>query len=166
MNTNYFSDLIEQNIFKPEESNSLPYEYFIGLSTTTPNVDGTGYTEPLASTGYKRVKKYNSEETFTETDSDGSGNNVANHSNIYFPEATSEWGDITHYLIFDEEVGGNLLSFGEFNSPVEVPENTILSIPPGQLMMSVSNLQPLLSRLDTLETENAKLKAYRIGSGS
>ena len=65
---------------------TIPATYWIGLSTTTPNVDGTGITEvPTAGTGYARVQLPNNKTALTTS----MGGQVWNVSQIMFAAATS-----------------------------------------------------------------------------
>ena len=59
MNTTYFLNQVMGNLFKTKETPALPSEYYIGLSSTAPNISGGNVTEPLSNSGYKRVKLEN-----------------------------------------------------------------------------------------------------------
>lgn len=57
MNTTYFLNQIMGNVFKSKTDPALPQKYYLGVSTTEPNVNGTGVTEPTDSgSGYKRIE--------------------------------------------------------------------------------------------------------------
>lgn len=130
MNTNYFLDCVAGGVFQ-SPSASLPNEFYIGLSTTTPSADGTGVTEPSSSAGYKRIKLLSISEP--------AGGVVSNSSSITFDESTASWGVVTHFVIFDALSGGNLLIFGELSSPRTVEADTIMAIKEGYLKLSVQN---------------------------
>jgi len=134
--TTYFLKCIAEDIFKHNETSTIPYDLFIGLSSTTPSVDGTGVTEPLSTTGYARVEIDNSNLIFDEADDSGV---VSNHTHIYFPESVLPWDGITHYIVYDAANGGNLLMYGELNDVINVPIRTVLSIPAGTLQISAGN---------------------------
>ena len=52
-----------------------------------------------------------------DTDWDAaSAGSISNGSEISFPEATGDWGTVTHFFLADAITGGNLLVYGEINS--------------------------------------------------
>lgn len=136
MITTYFLKHIGENIFKHQDVSDIPNEYYIGLSSTAPQLDGTGVTEPTFDSGYSRVKISNDENTFSDADDT---NTVYNYNFIYFPESILPWGTLTHYVIFDSEIDGNLLMYGEFNTPMVVPKKTVIYIPNNGLSLVVDN---------------------------
>ena len=136
MLTTYFLKCIAEDIFKHQETSTIPYEFYIGLSSTKPNLDGTGVREPNSNTGYARVYVDNSNLIFNTANDDAS---VGNHSKIYFPESILPWTNLKYYVIFDDEKDGNLLMYGEFAIPLYVPIKTIVSIPVDALRISVKN---------------------------
>lgn len=133
MNTNYFLNCVAGNLFNSQVDPALPTEYYIGLSTSTPSVDGTGVTEPNVSAGYARV-------LLTNLSAPTSGV-VTNNAAISFDESTAGWGTMTHFVIFDSaEVGtGNLLMFGALSTPRSVETATIMTIKEGYLKLSAQN---------------------------
>ena len=52
MTTTYFLNLAAGNIYRTKETPAIPTEYWIGLSTTAPNLNGTNVSEPVGSAGY------------------------------------------------------------------------------------------------------------------
>ena len=56
MTTTYFLNLAAGNLLRTKTDPAIPDTYYIGLSSTLPNVDGSGATEPsMDGTGYARV---------------------------------------------------------------------------------------------------------------
>lgn len=56
MTTTYFLNLTAGNLFKTKTDPAIPASYYIGLSSTEPNISGGNVTEPSTSgTGYARV---------------------------------------------------------------------------------------------------------------
>lgn len=49
MNTTYFLNLAAGNIFQTKTTPAIPTKLYVGLSTTAPNINGTGVNEPDAS---------------------------------------------------------------------------------------------------------------------
>lgn len=56
MNTNYFLNCVAGNVFGTKTDPAIPTTYYIGLSTTTPNTNGSGVDEPSTVAGYARVQ--------------------------------------------------------------------------------------------------------------
>ena len=71
MITTYFLKSIAEDICKHQQTQVVPYVYYLGLSTTAPNLDGTGVTEPASDTGYARVAMLNDENIFANADDNG-----------------------------------------------------------------------------------------------
>ena len=133
MNTNFFLNCVAGNLFRTKTDPALPAEYYIGLSTTAPSVNGTNVTEPSTSAGYSRVKLTNLSEPATGV--------VTNSQAINFEESTASWGTVTHFVIYDSaSVGkGNLLMYGQLSTPRSVEASTIMTIKEGYLNLSAQN---------------------------
>lgn len=131
MNTTHFLNRVAGNLFRTATSPSIPTEYYIGLSSTEPTMAGTNVSEPIAATGYSRVLLENLSEPVSGV--------VTNKANINFEESLSSWGTITHFVIYDAELNGNLLMYGELSSPRVVEAATVMTIREGYLKLSVHN---------------------------
>ena len=131
MNTTHFLDRAAGNLFKTKTSPAIPTEYYIGLSTTEPTMTGTNVSEPARSSGYSRVLLSN-----LSTPTNGV---VTNTANINFQESTASWGTVTHFVIYDAEVDGNLLMYGELSTPRVVEAATVMTIRQDYLRLSVQN---------------------------
>ena len=129
MTTTYFLNLAAGNIYRTKETPAIPTEYWIGLSTTAPNLNGTNVSEPVGSAGYARVK----------LDMLSEPGVVTNEANIDFNESTASWGTVTHFVVFDAQNGGNLLQYGALSTPRSVEAATIMTIKAGYLNLSVQN---------------------------
>lgn len=136
MNTTYFLNQIMGNVFGSKTNPALPQKYYLGLSTTTPGIDGTGVTEPSTpGDGYARV--------LIDCFSEPVNGVIHNETAITFPESLYPWSTaeapITHYVIFDAPEGGNLLVF-DFLSPSRIVEiNTVVAMKPESLTITLSN---------------------------
>ena len=119
------------NLFRTETSPAIPTEYYIGLSTTEPTMAGTNVSEPSASTGYGRV--------LLDNLSVPTNGVVTNTQNINFEESTASWGTITHFVIYDAEVDGNLLMYGALSTPRVVEAATVMTIRQDYLRLSAQN---------------------------
>ena len=131
MNTTYFLNCAAGNLFGTETDPAIPEKYYIGLSTTAPNIGGTGVSEPLSGAGYSRIEL---------KDLSAPENGViTNTQSIEFDESTASWGTITHFVIFDAPTGGNLLMYGALSSSRTVEPQTVMTIKSGYLNLSTQN---------------------------
>ena len=133
MNTTYFLNCVAGNLFHTKENPAIPAQYYIGLSSTTPAVDGSGVKEPSSDAGYNRLLLSSLGEP-----TDGL---VTNEQDINFDESTANSGTITHYVIYDSPTtdDGNLLMFGELSTPRRVDTATIMTIKAGYLKLLAQN---------------------------
>ena len=132
MVTNYFLNLVAGNVYSTKTDPAVPETYYLGLSSTEPNLDGENASEPeTAGTGYSRVALSDMSEP-----EDGV---VTNQSMIAFPTSTQAWGTMTHYVIFDSMTSGNLLIYGTLAIGRTIEADTTLSIAPVELDLSVKN---------------------------
>lgn len=133
MNTTYFLNCVAGNLLHTKENPAIPAQYYIGLSSTTPAIDGSGVNEPSSDAGYKRLLLSSLGEP-----TDGL---VTNEQDINFDESTANWGTITHYVIYDSPTtdDGNLLMYGELSTPRSVETATIMTIKSGYLKLLAQN---------------------------
>lgn len=131
MNTTHFLNCVAGNLFGTKTSPAIPTEYYIGLSTTAPNVDGGNVSEPAVSAGYGRV--------LLDSLSAPENGVVTNTASVNFEESTASWGTVTHFVIFDAETGGNLLMYGALSTPRVVEEATVMTIRQDYLRLSAQN---------------------------
>lgn len=127
-----FHNTIDQAIldhFFSLASWTAPSAIWAGYSTTTPNKDGTGITEP--GNGYARVQVLSADwgRVASEVDND----NV-----IEFPEATGDQGTITHAVLFDASTGGNMLWFGALTAAKGVSSGDTPRFPAGDFNITQS----------------------------
>lgn len=130
MNTTYFLNLLAGNVFRAKLTPALPETLYVGLSSTEPALDGTGFSEPSDS-AYSRIELTGM--------SAPSGGEVSNSVLLSFPESVTNWGTITHFGIFDASTGGNLLMYGELDPHRTVEEVTVMSFKPGAMKLSMQN---------------------------
>lgn len=133
MNTTYFLNLLAGNVFRSKLTPALPTTLYVGLSSTTPTVNGAGFTEPTDSS-YMRVQLAGMSEP--------SNGEVSNSSMLSFPESVTNWGAMTYFGIFDALTGGNLLMYGELDPHRTVEEITVMSFKPGAMKLSMKNPAP------------------------
>jgi len=106
-------------------SNGVLVNCYMALSTTTPNADGTNFTEPSSTTGYARtvIGLYN--QPATQVMSDPVNGTTANKDIIFFPEASATWGTITYFGLYTAQTGGQLILYGALSSPITVAANYV-----------------------------------------
>lgn len=81
---------------------------WIGLSTTTPNDDGSNVTEPVGN-------NYSRQDADTDEWETASGSEIQNALAISFPTASGSWGTVTHFVLYDAQTSGNFLGSGTIN---------------------------------------------------
>lgn len=102
MTTTYFANCVMGNLFKTKTSPGLPSAFYVGLSKTAPTVSGGNVTEP-SDKAYARIR-------LNSLSSPVNGM-INNTSPIAFSDSTTDWGTITHFVIYDAPTGGNLLIY-------------------------------------------------------
>lgn len=115
---------------------SAPY---LALSTTRPNADGTGVTEPTGY-GYERTLLGGSGDTnYMGQPTEVSGKfTITNNKEIHFNEATGSWGTIGYFALFTSKTGGTMYYSGELTSPISPVEGTVVVIKKDELSISLS----------------------------
>lgn len=114
---------------------TIPTNYYIGLSTTTVQNDGTGATEPT-DTAYARVALPNNKVSFS-TSSLGS---LSNAIQFTFPQSLISWGTITYFFLSDSLTGGSIKAFGALTYTRNVEVATVLVLEIGAMVISIQNI--------------------------
>lgn len=110
-----FADFLENELLDhvwSAAAYSAPGTMWLALSTTTPNDDGTSFTEPSGNS-YGRASSTNNATEWPAA----SGGSKSNANDISFAAATGSWGTITHFGFYDAETMGNLLAHGALTVP-------------------------------------------------
>ena len=127
--SNYLENAILDHILGGGDF-TRPTNVYIGLFTVSPGESGTSGTEVSTSgTGYARVDVVNDATEFPAA----SGGSKSNANVIPFPTATTSWGTVTHYGMFDASSGGNLLFYGALSASRNVPAGDAPRFLAGQL---------------------------------
>lgn len=101
---------------------------YIGFSSTTPNDDGSNFTEPspVAYPSYRR-ELLNVKEGMPYADyfTDVVNGAVSNAKEFCSAECKESggWPTFTHFGLFDAETGGNMLAFDLLRDPEGVPDS-------------------------------------------
>ncbi|MBQ5824909.1 MAG: hypothetical protein IIW48_08890 [Clostridia bacterium] len=130
MNTTYFINQIMGNVFHTQSSPAIADKYYLGLSTTSPTVDGVCDGEPSTDgTGYERI--------LLDSLSVPENGLIKNTAAINFNESLTNWGSISYYAVFDSKTGGNLLFFGDLDISKTVEVGTTITVKAGELIIQL-----------------------------
>jgi hypothetical protein len=106
---------------------------YVALNTGVPSDDGGGnFLEPVGNS-YTRVAHTNNKSNWT-TSSNGA---LENSTAVTFPQATGPWGTVTHFGIFDNSTGGNLLGSGALTLSKTIVSGDTASFASGALDISL-----------------------------
>jgi hypothetical protein len=101
--TNYLEDALIGHLFRGAPF-TAPTTWYVGLFTAAPS-DAGGGTE-VSGGSYTRVAVANAS---AQWDATAAGNGTtANTNAITFPAPTADWGQATHFGLFDAATAGNL----------------------------------------------------------
>jgi hypothetical protein len=104
-----------------------PTTVYVGLFTTDPTDDGSG-TE-VSGGSYARTSA-----TFAAPSNGASSTNA----DVQFPQATGNWGTVTHFGIFDALTTGNLLYHGQLTSSKTIETGDVFKIASGNLTVTLA----------------------------
>ena len=125
--TEYLEKKILEHVLLGEEY-TPPDQLYLALFTADPGRLGSTVNE-ISDAAYARQPI-----TFTAAvDDSTSGSYCQNVLSIDYPQATIDWGYVTHGAIMDAETGGNMLYKGPFDVPKEVLEGDFFEIPAGEV---------------------------------
>jgi hypothetical protein len=112
-----------------------PGTWYIGLSTTTPNDDGTNFTEPTVG-GYARVGLVNDTVSWPAATTTSGVTKKTNGVKATFPNPTATWGSISHYGLFTALTGGTPAYTFPLDAPITVRSgNTPVEFDIGQIVL-------------------------------
>lgn len=111
-----------------------PGTVYVGLSTSAPNDDGSGITEPSGG-AYARVAVTNN--TTNWPVSTGNPSTKSNGTSVDFPQASGAWGTVTHFFIADASAAGNVLASGALAASKTVGANDTLSFAAGAITVTL-----------------------------
>lgn len=97
----------------------IPSIFHLGLSTTPLGNDGIGATEPT-DPAYRRVAIPNDTTSFSVA-----ANRITTIIREFLYQASTQpWGTCTHFMLFDNNVGGNVWLYGALQHPITVDNET------------------------------------------
>lgn len=119
MNSAYWANKIMKQIYTDNSD-----EFWLGLSSTLPNVDGSALSEP-GNISYRRVQ-------ITEF-SDPENGVVRNTSELTFPTSEGAWftseAKAAYWVLFDGSgEDANILSAGKLETPLTIETKTTITV--------------------------------------
>jgi hypothetical protein len=126
--SNHWENKIMDYIFG--KGSYTPPTIYVGLSTADPLDDASGLAEPSGN-GYVRV------ETESDDWSAASAGSIDNTNEFIFPEATGDWGTITHFALFDAATGGDMLCHGALSQSRAIASGDKARFAAGDLQVSL-----------------------------
>lgn len=125
--SDYLENALINHIFR-NSNFSRPATIYVALFTAAPN-DAGGGTEV---SGGSYARQGVDTGASSEWDAASSGA-TANTGELAFPEATANWGEVTHVGLFDAETDGNLLFHGALDDPKTVNSGDIFRFNAGDI---------------------------------
>lgn len=104
---------------------------YVALSTADPGESGSGLSEPNPPNGYSRVA------TSENNWNDAVSGLIDNYTELTFPQATGNWGTITHFALMDAASGGNMLAYGALSTSKTVTNGDTVKFAAGDLDVSL-----------------------------
>ena len=133
--THYMENKILDHVFGGGNY-ARPANLQVGLSVTQIQDDGSGITEPAGEYGYARVLLPNDSESWqpAETDTSEGRGMKTNKIAIEFPEATNDWGAITHFFLAD---GLDVIGHGTLANSKEIRSGDVARFREGELVITL-----------------------------
>jgi hypothetical protein len=100
--SDYAANKILDHMFN--DGTYTPPDIYLGLSTTTPNVNGTGVTEPVGN-------NYARKQVTAALMAAAASRSKTNSGDINMNVPSGAWGLITHLVFYDALTSGNLIFF-------------------------------------------------------
>lgn len=110
----------------------VPTSYAFALTTTVPDDEGLGYTEPTDA-AYARITLTNNTTNFGLNED---GDAVINLTSLVWAQATEPWGTLVGIIVFDD--ASSYVSFFEFSPPKGINTNGRLRMDIGSLILNPS----------------------------
>lgn len=131
----YTQEAVHKFIFG-QGFDTMPDPFYIALSISTFNPDGTGIAEPTEG-GYVRTSVAKSK--FTGPLTSAYVTTTQNNDDITFVESTASWGTITDFAAFDLAAAGELIFGGALDTSKTIETATIAVFSTGDLKLSTKN---------------------------
>lgn len=99
------SDARKRTKLNQDFGSGTPATWYWGLSTTEPNADGSGVTEPVGGS-YARVAQANNSTNFPAAVTTGGRTLQRNGTAVTWPNPTGNWGLVGWYVLYTASSGG------------------------------------------------------------
>jgi hypothetical protein len=112
------SDYLENHILSwisGTDMPTAPADVYVALATAAPSEASNTIAEPAASDGYTRVLV-----DFGAVVAGADTSSISNTIEVEFGPASADWGAISHFAIFDQASGGNMLRHAPLSAPVTI----------------------------------------------
>lgn len=106
---------------------TAPTTVYVGLFTSDPTDDGSG-TE-VSGNAYARQAA-----TFAAP----SNGAATTDADVQFPQATGNWGTVTHFAIFDALTTGNMMYHGALTTSKTIETGDVFKIATGSLTVTLA----------------------------
>lgn len=111
------SDVRKRAKLDQDFGSGAPTNWYWGLSTTEPNADGSGVTEPVGN-GYARVLQANNPTNFPPAVTTGGKTLQRNGTNVTWPNPTGPWGVLGWYVLYTGLTGGTYQYANKLDSSI------------------------------------------------
>lgn len=108
-------------------SYTSPTTTYVGLFTSDPTDAGSG-TEVSGGSYARQAASFSA----------ASGGSCSNDADITFPQATLNWGTVSHFGLYDASTSGNLLFHGALTSSKAIEAGDIFKIASGNMGISLA----------------------------
>ena len=136
-----YSEYLQVEVHKwifGQSPDAMPGTFYIALSTTIPEPDASGVTEPSAGANYARAIITNL--NFSAPGTIAFVTTTTNDVDITFNESTAGWGTIQAFAAFSAASGLiNMLFGGVLDQSKLIEANTIAVFSTGDLKLSTKN---------------------------
>ena len=142
--SNYLENKLIDHVFRGVAYTAPTIAYF-GLFTAIPS-DAGGGTE-VSTGGYGRAQLACNTTNWAATNaalstvnpSTGTSGQTSNNSTVTFATPSATWNTITHFGIFDQPTGGNLLFWGALSASKLIQSGDAVTIQASQLVVQIDD---------------------------
>lgn len=142
--TDYMENKVVDHLFRGTAySESAPTNYYVALYTSACS-DSAGGTE-VSGGSYARVAVARGTAAWAGTHgtttgaSSGTGGTISNAAAVTFPEATSDWGTVTHWGLLDVSTSGNAIICAAMTASRTITNGSTSSFGVGALTIQIDN---------------------------
>lgn len=126
--TNFAENKILNHIFNgAANAYTPPTTVYVALFTADPTESGSTSNEVSGGSYARQSISFSA----------AASRQITQSATVTFPQATANWGTITHYGLMDASTAGNMLAYGTLNPSKNVVTGNTFSIPSGQVVLSV-----------------------------